>query len=118
MEYKKGKENLVADALSRKVETSGTVVDFHTEDPLVDGGFGDSPADGVLEDFPADGGLGDSPADGILCLRADVKRHVQECETWQRLKHETCCLASLLQPLPILGSRLHSTFHDSRPKLG
>ena len=68
MEYKKGKENLVADALSRKVETSGTVVDFHTEDPLADGGFGDSPADGVLEDFPVDGGLGDSPADGVLCL--------------------------------------------------
>ena len=34
-------------------------------------------------------------------LRNDVKKHVKECDTCQRLKYETCNAAGLLQPLPI-----------------
>ena len=34
-------------------------------------------------------------------LREDVKKHVKECDTCQRLKAETCNVASLLQPLTI-----------------
>ena len=34
-------------------------------------------------------------------LKADVRKYVKECDTYQRLKHETCNLAGLLQPLPI-----------------
>ena len=34
-------------------------------------------------------------------LREDVKKHVKECDTYQRLKAETCNVAGLLQPLPI-----------------
>ena len=35
-------------------------------------------------------------------LREDVKKHVKECDACQRLKAETCNVAGLLQPLPIL----------------
>ena len=35
-------------------------------------------------------------------LRQDLKQYVRECDVCQKLKHETCLLASLLQPLPIL----------------
>ena len=34
-------------------------------------------------------------------LRKDVRKHVKECDTCQRLKYETCNVAGLLQPLPI-----------------
>ena len=34
-------------------------------------------------------------------LRNDVKKHVKECDTCQKLKYETCNAADLLQPLPI-----------------
>jgi len=34
-------------------------------------------------------------------LREDVKKHVKECDTYQRLKAETCNVVGLLQPLPI-----------------
>lgn len=36
-------------------------------------------------------------------LRTNVKRHVRECDICQRLKSETCHIAGLLQPLPILN---------------
>ena len=34
-------------------------------------------------------------------LPEDVRKHVKECDTCQRLKYETCNEAGLLQPLPI-----------------
>ena len=36
-----------------------------------------------------------------LGLRSDLKKHVRECDTCQRLKYETCHVAGLLQPLSI-----------------
>jgi len=34
-------------------------------------------------------------------LRKDLRQHIRECDTYQRIKHETCKPAGLLQPLPI-----------------
>ena len=34
-------------------------------------------------------------------LRQDLKQYVRECDVCQKLKHETCFLTGLLQPLPI-----------------
>ena len=42
-------------------------------------------------------------------LRADVKKYVRECDTCQRLKHETCSPASLL---------IVTTFTYTREALG
>ena len=33
-------------------------------------------------------------------LRQDLKQYVRKCDICQKLKHETCFLAGLLQPLP------------------
>ena len=34
-------------------------------------------------------------------MRQDLKQYVKECDTCQKLKHETCFPVGLLQPLPI-----------------
>ena len=34
-------------------------------------------------------------------MKKDLKKHIRECDTYRRVKTETCKPAGLLQPLPI-----------------
>ena len=34
-------------------------------------------------------------------MKSDLKQHIKECGVCQQMKHETCKLAGLIQPLPI-----------------
>ena len=48
-----------------------------------------------------------------------MRKHVKECDTYQRLKYETCNAAGLLQPLPILEKSwldLSMDFVEGLPK--
>ena len=53
-------------------------------------------------------------------LRQELKQYVRECDVCQKLKHETCFLAGLLQPLPILDKPwldVSMDFVEGLPKL-
>ena len=52
-------------------------------------------------------------------MKTDLKTHIRECGVCQQMKHETCHLAGLLQPLPIPDkpwSAVIMDFIDGLPK--
>uniref|UniRef100_A0A2N9HGB9 RNA-directed DNA polymerase n=1 Tax=Fagus sylvatica TaxID=28930 RepID=A0A2N9HGB9_FAGSY len=106
VEFKRGKENVVADALSRQVDTDlmTELKNSYQEDPVTK----DLMASVSTDPDPQGGHSGylktyqRAKKDWFWKgMKQDIKSYVKECDTCQRIKSETTRPAGLLQPLPI-----------------
>uniref|UniRef100_A0A2N9J2Z8 Reverse transcriptase n=2 Tax=Fagus sylvatica TaxID=28930 RepID=A0A2N9J2Z8_FAGSY len=120
VEYKKGKENVVADALSRQadselmleIDKAGRMqknegamlwnISFPSPTWLIE----------LKQGYEEDESTKELLQALLTGMKQDIKEHIKQCDICQRIKNETVKPAGLLQPLPIPYRPWHSISID------